>query len=42
LVAALLESIDIRSSIHGDAQIKSSSTLSLLVGFVCLKMPSVN
>jgi len=33
-LAALLQSIDIRGSIHDDAQIKSSSTLSLFLGFV--------
>jgi len=34
LVAALLESIDIRGSIHVDTQIMSYSTLSLLPDFV--------
>jgi len=34
LVAALLESIDIQCSTHDDAQIRSSSTLSLSLDFV--------
>jgi len=34
LVATLLESIDIRGSIRGDAQIMSYSTLRLFPGFV--------
>jgi len=34
LVAALLESVDTRGTIHGDAQIMSYSTLSLLPDFV--------
>jgi len=31
MVVALLESIDIRGSIHDDAQIKSSSTSSMVI-----------